>query len=124
MFKFYKFIFFSIYRFFISINKKDIPESKAVLVFSLWIIFYFGSIIPLINYSIPGLYIPKWITGSFYIFICLSHFFFLFRKKEYLKLYRAFMRDEEYRNRYKYLIPVFFIFPFVMLIVYAFTIWR
>ncbi len=122
--KFYKFILYSFYKFFIGIGKKDIPEGKAILIFSLWIAFYSLLLYPVVRYYMPDFYIPKWIVGSFYVVITLLHFIVLLRDNNYLKIYREFEKDREYREKHKLLVPVFLLFPFLVIILYVFTIWR
>ena len=121
--KFYRFIFYKIYKYLIGIGRKDIPERKAVAVFSLWVGFYIGLTIPIVKYFVPEFYVSKLITATILIAINLAHFFILIYSKEHLRIYREFDKDSEYRKKHKLLVPVFLLFPFVMVAVFAFTIW-
>jgi hypothetical protein len=107
------------------IGRKDIPERKAVVVLSFWDFLYL--IIPygFIRYSIgENLYIPKLFIFVFFVLICLVHFFLLIPNKRFLKIYREFENDGRYRKNNKLMLAIFLVLPFIVMVLFTFTIWR
>lgn len=124
--KLYKYIFYLLFKFFIKVSRKDIPESKAIVLMCLWIGLYLLIPYGLIRYAMTNYFkISNWVFVSIYVILCLVHFIYLLSAKKYLHIYRDFERDFEYRNKYK-IIPLllFLSLPIIVPIIFTFTIWK
>lgn len=110
-----------LYKFFIGIGKKDIPETKAIVVLSLWDFFYllipYGLLRHLTN---KELLIPKWVVGIVFVAIVLIHFVFLIYTNRYLRIYRRFEREASFRDKYGAVIVVaYLLFPLFAAVIFA-----
>lgn len=126
MIKLYRFLYYSLYKFCMKLGRKDIPERKAVVILCLWEGFYFLLLYAGIRYFLNNnFYIPKVLIVSFFFGVCLIHYFSLISNNLYLKIYREFEKDIGYRKKNKLITPlVFILFPFIVLLIFTFTIWR
>lgn len=126
MAKFYRFIFYLLYKFMIRIGRRDIPESKAVVIFTLWESFYLLLPYSLMRYLVGAdLKIPKTLLISFFIVLALFNFFSIVYNKRFIKIYREFQNDKEFTKRHEVIVPlVFLLFPILAMAVFTFTIWN
>jgi hypothetical protein len=122
----HNYLFYLFFKFFISLGRKDIPESKAIVVLSLWDCFYLLIPYGLIRYVTgKDLLVPKWIIGCLYIAIALTYFFLFIYNKRYLRIYRKFERERDFNNKYgAVIIALYLLLPFVFMIIFTFTIWK
>lgn len=115
-----------LYKFFIRIGKKDIPERKAIVVLALWDSFYLMIAFSLLRYlTNRELLVPKWIVGSVFIVIVLIHFVSFIYNNRYLRIYRQFEKEVSLRDKYGAVIVVaYLLIPMFALVIFAVTIWR
>ena len=126
MIKLYKLIFYMLYKFFISIGRKDIPERKAIVVLSLWDCFYLLIPYGLVRYFVNrDLFIHKALAVSLIFSIGLIHFFSLVYNNKYLRIYRHFEKAPVFKDKYGVIIlAAFLLFPVVTMVIFTFTIWK
>jgi SNF family Na+-dependent transporter len=124
VFKFYRFIFYKLYKFCISIGRRDIPERKAVALLCLFVGLYLT--IPygiLREFVFSNLSISKGVILAVFLLMCFIHFYFLILNNRYLRIYREFEKDKDYNTKHKWLIPVVLLLPFMIMLIFALTVW-
>jgi hypothetical protein len=124
--KIYVFIFYLVFKFFIKIGKKDIPERKAIVVLSLWDFFYLLIPYAIIRYVTgEDIWMPQVVIAIIIIVIFLLHFFLLIYNNRYLRIYRQYEAQQEFTNKYGApIIITYLLFPILMPLLFTFTIWR
>jgi hypothetical protein len=111
VFKFYRFIFYKLYKFCISIGRRDIPERKAV------------ALLIRREFVFSNLSISKGVILAVFLLMCFIHFYFLILNNRYLRIYREFEKDKDYNTKHKWLIPVVLLLPFMIMLIFALTVW-
>lgn len=122
----YIFIFYLIYKFFIKIGKRDIPERKAIVVLSLWDFLYL--LIPYggIRYVTgEDIWIPKVVIVIIIVVFFFLAFFLLIHNNRYLRIYRQYERQEKFTDKYGALTVItYLLLPILIPLLFTFTIWR
>jgi hypothetical protein len=118
--KLYRFIYYRLFKFFISISKRDMPERKALIFLALWDGLYLLIPYGLLRYfTNNSVHISNLVVIGIFLLIILLQFLSLIPGKRYLKIFREFENDEVYRKKYSMITPVIFLFPFLMMILLA-----
>ena len=124
--KLYRFVFYLLYEFMIRIGRRDIPESKAIVIFTLWECFYLLLPYALLRYVTgANLKIPKAILISGFVAFASFNFFYMIYSKRFVNIYKEFENDKDFANRYKVIVSVVFLsFPILIMLLFTFTIWK
>lgn len=124
--KLYRLIFYMLYKFFIRIGKKDIPERKAVVLISLWDFFYLLIPYGLLRYFTGReLLVPKIYIALCFVSICAIHFYYLVYKSQCLRIYKEFQSHRQYVSNYGGVtILIFMVLPILIPLIFTFTLWK
>jgi hypothetical protein len=122
----YSFIFYLIYRFFIKVSRRDIPERKALAVMTLWMCLYLLVIYAVIRYVLnQQLLVSKWVIITSVFLIALLHFIFFLPRQRHVYIYRNFKNRPDFVRNYESLtVWLYLLTPFFFLILFTLTIWR
>jgi uncharacterized membrane protein YidH (DUF202 family) len=121
MARLYNFIFYLIYKLFIKLWKKDIPEMKALVLFSLWEAFYLLIPFGIVRYAIRrNIHLSKTTLAITLILIVICNVYLFMRNNRYLKIYRQFEKMPDLKKKYGPITMIaFFLIPILALIVFT-----
>jgi hypothetical protein len=103
------------------VGRKDIPEIKAIVLFSLWNFFYL--LIPFgIIRSVTGrnLTLSKGVIITVFIVIAISNLYLLMNNNRYLKIYREFEKQPKLKSKYGLVTMLaYFLIPILAAVVFT-----
>src|SRR5690606_4137083 len=114
---YYNFCFYKFYKFMLKIGKNDIPEWKALIYFSGWILFYLIAIIYIPkNLNIMDIKIHKIFFVILFLSVLFVNYILFLKNEKFLKIKKEFETTSKFNTtKGTVLISLFLLLPFVQL---------
>jgi|SRR5690606_19222204 len=118
--KYYNYLFYKFYSFFLKIGEGDDPEFKAIIFFSLWDIIYFVTILITLGgitgfRSFDSSYDKIIGVGVSLIIVAINYFLFV-KKRRYQKIKEKYDKSQPFnRGQSRLVMFVFLMLPFIVL---------
>lgn len=118
--KYYSYLFYKFYSFFLKIGKGDDPEFKAIIFLSLWNILYFVTVLiglgGIIGFRSHDSSYDEIIGVGVSLLIVAINYSLFFKKKRYQKIKERYDKSQPVsRVQSRLLMFVFLITPFIVL---------
>lgn len=123
MLKYYNYIYYKLYAFFLKEDKNDIPQWNALIILSGWIVLDIVIVKHIFEqlHLFPTFNISKTAGIAMYLLICFGNLFLFIRNKKYNLIKADFDTHSLFSNKTKERIFVwaFLLLPFLIAVIFA-----
>ena len=115
---YYYFFFYLFYKCMLKVGRNDIPEIKAVLFYTMWLLFYLAFIIYIPHHlKLVNLNNPTLIALICYAILIITNFKIFIWDKEYVKIKKEYDNQKKISSKKSILLLILFLLlPFTQLI--------